>query len=84
MDNNAANFGFKLVYTDTPTREGFKYEPWHYSFAEISKPMLSEYRKIDLISFLKEEKLSGSSIITSKFIDDYISKNILDINPELL
>ena len=84
MDNNAANFGFKLVYTDNPAREGFKYEPWHYSFAEISKPMLSEYRKIDLKSFLKEEKLSGSSIITSKFIDDYISKNILDINPELL
>ena len=54
MDNNAANFGFKLVYTDTPTREGFKYEPWHYSFAEISKPMLSEYRNIDLKSFLKE------------------------------
>lgn len=84
LDENANHFGFYIVYTDNPKRKGFKYEPWHYSYAPISKPMLKEYRKLDIKQMLQKEKLMGSDHFTRAFISKYISQNILDINPELL
>ena len=33
LDENANTYGFHLVYTDSYFRKGFKYEPWHYSYA---------------------------------------------------
>lgn len=84
LDKNANRFGFYIVYTDNPKRKGFKYEPWHYSYAPISKPMLKEYRKLDIKEMLQKEKLMGNDYFTSEFISKYISENILDINPELL
>ncbi len=84
MDANSEKFGFYLVYTKEPKRKGFKYEPWHYSYAPISIPMLTAYRKINIIKFLKVQDLSGSDYFTSGFINSYIQNNILDINTTLL
>ncbi len=84
MDEHANGFGFYLVYTDLPNRMGFKYEPWHYSYAPLSIPMLKEYRKLDVKKMLQTEKLMGSEHFTEKFIHSYIKDNILDINPTLL
>ncbi|GGX21657.1 M15 family metallopeptidase [Aquimarina muelleri] len=83
MDANANTFGFFLVYTDKEDRKGFKYEPWHYSYAPLSIPMLKEYRKINITEELDKAKLLGNNYFTEKFIDQYIKNNILDINPEL-
>ena len=49
LDENSTKYGFYLVYTDNPRRRGFKYEPWHYSYAPISIPMLTEYRKLNVL-----------------------------------
>ena len=83
MEKNANRFGFYLPYTDSPKREGFNYEPWHYSFAPLSIPMLEEYLKLDLINLLTPNDLSGKSCIDEKFLESYINENVLGINPKL-
>jgi LAS superfamily LD-carboxypeptidase LdcB len=84
MDENAESFGFYEVFTDNPHRKGFEYEPWHFSYAPVSIPMMKEYQKIDLKQMLRETDIMGSEYFTDDFIDRYISENILDINPDLL
>ncbi len=84
MDENAKVFDFHLVYTDEPRRKGFKYEPWHYSFAPISVPMLTAFRSKNIVQLMKEETFLGSEYFTSGFLKTYIQNNILDINKELL
>jgi hypothetical protein len=84
LEKNANSFGFYIVYTDKHDRKGFKYEPWHYSYAPLSKPMLKAYRELDIKTMLQKEKLMGSEHFSEAFIHSYINENILDINPELL
>lgn len=84
MDENANKFGFYLVYTDNPKRKGFKYEPWHYSYAPISIPMLKAFRRKNIFKLILEEDIIGKENFTSGFLKTYIQNNILDINPDLL
>jgi LAS superfamily LD-carboxypeptidase LdcB len=84
MDDNANKYGFYLVYTDNPKRKGFKYEPWHYSYAPISIPMLKTFRRKNIFKLLLEEDIIGKENFTSGFLKSYIQNNILDINPDLL
>lgn len=84
MDHNANDYGFYLVYTNKKGRKGFKYEPWHYSYAPLSVPMLKEYKKLDIKKELQKTVLMGSTNFTTEFIQQYMNENVLDINPELL
>ncbi|GAA4270715.1 M15 family metallopeptidase [Aquimarina gracilis] len=84
LDKHANSFGFYLVYTDNQNRKGFKYEPWHYSYAPLSIPMLKAYRELDVSQELQKAKLLGSEYLSQDFINQYIKENILDINPQLL
>lgn len=84
MDENSKKFNFHLVYTDKAKRKGFKYEPWHYSYAPLSIPMLTSFRKKNILRLLQAEELYGNENFTSGFLKTYIRDNILDINPELL
>lgn len=84
MDKNSESFGFYEVYTQNPSRKGFKHEPWHFSFAPISIPMLKSYNDLDIKSILKEEKVIGNEYFTEDFIIQYKKENIMDINPNLL
>lgn len=84
MDEHANEYGFYLVYTDHPKRRGFKYEPWHYSYAPLSRPMLEAFRSKNILSLLANEDFLGSEHFTTGFLRNYIQDNILDINPELL
>ena len=84
LDTHAESFGFYEVYTDNPKRKGFEYEPWHFSYAAVSKPMLVAYRELDLKTVFQEEKVKGSAHFTDDFITRYRKENILDINPRLL
>ena len=83
LDKNAHSYGFYLVYTKNPKRKGFKYEPWHFSFVPISKPMLKAYLKLDIVTILQKNKLIGSNYFTREFIEKYKTENILDINTYL-
>lgn len=84
LDANSESFGFYLVYTDNGNRKGFKYEPWHLSYKPLSLDYLTEFKELDTLKTLQEERLLGSEHFTDDFIKSYISDNILDINPELL
>ncbi|PCJ97324.1 MAG: D-alanyl-D-alanine carboxypeptidase [Flavobacteriaceae bacterium] len=84
MDENSEKFGFHLVYTNEAKRRGFKYEPWHYSYAPISIPMLAAFRTKNILQLMQYEDISGREHFTAGFLKSYIRNNILDINPELL
>lgn len=84
LNINATSFGFYEVYTNNPDRKGFKHEPWHFSYASISKPMLEEYKKLDLKKVFEEENILGNEYFTNDFINQYRNEHIMDINPELL
>lgn len=84
MDENSEKFDYYLVYTNNPKRRGFKYEPWHYSYAPLSRPMLKTFRLKNILKQLKAEDFLGSDDLTTEFVKTYIEDNILDINPELL
>ena len=77
-------YGFYLVYNNETNREGFKYEPWHYSYKPLSQNYLREYQKLDLNTIIKTEQLMGCEHFSQEFITHYLNKNILDINPVLL
>ena len=84
LDQHSESFGFYEVYTNNSKRKGFKYEPWHFSYAPVSKPMLQEYKKLDLKAIFKEENILGNEYFSEEFIQKYRNQNILDINPDLL
>jgi LAS superfamily LD-carboxypeptidase LdcB len=84
MNLNASTFDFHLVYTNNKERKGFLYEPWHFSYTPLSIPYLKKYRKLNIQQLLKEENLIGSENFTQEFIENYITNNVLDINPKLL
>jgi len=84
MDENAETYGYHLVYTDDPKRRGFKYEPWHYSYAPLSIPMLEQLRGKNIASLLLREEFYGAEHFTIAFLKSYIQNNVLDINRDLL
>ena len=85
MDKNSEKFDFFEVYTDNGNRKGFKYEPWHFSYAPVSISMLKEYKEqINVKKMLSEEKLLGNEYFSEAFVSRYLKENILDINPKLL
>lgn len=84
LDENAVKFGYHLVYTDDYFRKGFKYEPWHYSYAPLSKPMLEQFRGFNIFRQLIREEYEGSEHFTTGFLKTYIQNNILGINEDLL
>lgn len=84
LDKNKEKYGFYEVYTNTPGRKGFKYEPWHLSYKPLSQPMLRAFLDIDLAAYLRKVNLLGSEHFTEAFIQKYTSENLLDIHPGLL
>lgn len=84
MDANSKKYDYYLVYTNDPKRKGFKYEPWHYSYAPLSIPMLTEFRSKNILQLLEKEDFLGCEHFTNGFLHTYIHNNILDINTELL
>jgi len=83
MNENAHKYGFYLAYTNNKFRKGYKYESWHYSYRKLSKPLLNEYLKLDIIKILKKENIAGNKVFTKQFIKKYIDEHVLGINDYL-
>ncbi len=83
LNINSEKFGFYITYNNDPNRKGFEYEPWHYSYAPVSKKMLSLFLKSDLKKVIKKEEIKGSEYFTDNFIEKYKKEYILDINKDL-
>lgn len=84
METHASDFGFFLVYTNDPSRKGFAYEPWHYSYVPLSNNYLKAYMQIDLKELVKDDKLEGGEHLDTVFLENYKKQHILDINPALI
>lgn len=84
MDKHANAYGFYLVYTNTANRTGFKYEPWHYSYAPISKNLLAQFlnkhQQNEIYTTIKKAGIP----VTYQFFNDYIKTHIKGVHPELL
>lgn len=83
LNLNSEKYGFYIAYNNDPNRKGFDYEPWHYSYAPISKKMLTIFLKSDLKKLIKKKEINGSKYFTDDFIEKYKNEYILDINPYL-
>ena len=83
LNLNSEKFGFYITYDNNPERKGFEHEPWHYSYAPISKKMLSIFKKSDLKKLIVKDEINGSDFFSDEFIEKYKREYILDINPLL-
>ena len=83
MDENAHKYGFYRAYTNNKFRAGYSYESWHYSYRNLSKPMLSQYNQLDLEKILENEKIAGNNYFTSSFIKKYKADQVYGINDYL-
>ena len=84
MEKNSYKFGFVLPYTKDLNRNGFLYEPWHYSYSELSIPYLKEYIKHKMIEEIYDPEILGINKLTKSFLKEYQEKFILGINKKLL
>ena len=62
---------------------GFDYEPWHYSYAPVSKKILNKLIESGLKQIIQKENINGAEYFNDEFLTKYINQNILDINPDL-
>ena len=83
LKENANDFGFYETYTNDPSRKGFNYEPWHYSYRPQSREFLRIYLKEQLYAHCIELPLHGLKDVDHILIDQYLEQQILDINPYL-
>tara|TARA_Y100000589_G_scaffold132313_1_gene126069 strand:- start:924 stop:1655 length:732 start_codon:yes stop_codon:yes gene_type:complete len=84
MKKNSKNYGFYLVYDDSPKRKGFKFEPWHYSYKPLSVRFLKRYIESNLIfKITQDSSLLGRKFINNSFLESYLKENLLDISKDL-
>jgi LAS superfamily LD-carboxypeptidase LdcB len=67
----ANTYGFYLTYTNDPARKGFAYEPWHWSYAPLSIPLLQQYKNVSLKDHISESNLQGKQYLTPEFLKLY-------------
>lgn len=84
LKENSHNYDFFEVYTNNPGRKGFKYEPWHISFAELSVPMLKQYLNTPMEKYVIDETMKGSKKFSKEFLSWYKDAYVLGINPQLI
>tara|TARA_B100001057_G_scaffold69343_1_gene63159 strand:- start:15489 stop:16214 length:726 start_codon:yes stop_codon:yes gene_type:complete len=83
LDKNSHKYGFYQVYTNDKNRNGFKHEPWHYSYAPISIDILNLFLELDLKKIFISNKIMGASYLDSVFIKKYKEEFVLGINSYL-
>ena len=84
METHAQDYGFFLPYNRDENRSGFKYEPWHYSFAPKSIPMLRQYLELDHAQLILTADLNGAECLGQEFLNSYIKSHVMGVDPSLL
>ena len=81
---NTAKYGFVLAYNEDLKRTGFNPEPWHYSFADLSRPVYRNYIKLIKPQDLGNPLLKGNELLTIPYLEEYIQKYVKGINTILI
>ncbi len=81
---HGSDYGFYESYTNDPNRPGFEFEPWHWSFAELSIPMLEQWYSLPLTEKLPLKEVAGNEVLTEAFLDQYKQQWGLGINKKLI
>lgn len=84
MSAYGTDFGFYLVYTNVENRNGFKFEPWHYSYKPLAQNYLKHFSRLDLVEDVKDENIGGNDYIDKNCLLSYFHTHLLGINPLLL
>jgi len=85
MQNNANRYGFIEAYPNNHNkRNGYYFEPWHYSYQPVSINYLSQYLENHLINRVKNEKIIGLYELPDNFFEKYQKDFILGIHQDLL
>ncbi len=84
METHAQDYGFFLPYNRDKNRSGFKYEPWHYSFAPKSIPMLRQYLELDHAQLILTADLNGAECLGKEFLNSYIKSHVMGIDHSFL
>jgi hypothetical protein len=80
---HAESYGFYLVYDNDPRRKGFAYEPWHYSYKPLSKPMLGLFLNIGLPAFYRGKSFEGKAYLTPTLLARYRREQLQCIHTAL-
>jgi len=80
MINNAERFDFYEAYTDDPTRKGYEFEPWHYSYKPIAIDYLKKYNQLISVKNVVSPALKGKELITDSFFEKYKNEYVNGIN----
>ncbi|MBC7389002.1 MAG: M15 family metallopeptidase [Opitutaceae bacterium] len=83
MLHNSERFGFYEAYTDDPTRTGYEFEPWHYSYKTLAIRYLKDYNRNVKLSYIKLPQLKGKELITEAFFSEYKRDYVNGLNPYL-
>lgn len=81
---HAHEYGFYMPYTNDPNRQGFAYEPWHWSYAPLSIPLLIQYKSVSLKKHIDHANLQGKSHLNKRFLEHYKKVWGFGINPCLI
>jgi LAS superfamily LD-carboxypeptidase LdcB len=84
MLKHGNSYGFYEAYTNDPKRTGFEFEPWHWSFAEHSIPMLEHYVSLPLHEKLPLKDLQGHQFLDEAFLSHYKQNWGLGLNDKLI
>ncbi|MDX9753593.1 MAG: M15 family metallopeptidase [bacterium] len=68
---HAHEYGFFMPYTNDPERKGFAYEPWHWSYAPLSIPLLIQYKTVSLKTHVEQAGVEGKEHLTDSFLQYY-------------
>jgi LAS superfamily LD-carboxypeptidase LdcB len=84
LKENAHQFDYHIVYSKDKSRTGFMYEPWHYSYAPVSKKLLKKYSQLNLNNIIRDNRILGYKNIDENCLKSYFRTHLLGINQELL
>lgn len=84
LQKNASKFGFHLVYTNNHLRPGFFYEPWHFSYKSLSKPILNCFLNENWIEYIDKKMILGYEIMNEKFIMNYLDNYMHGLDEHLV
>lgn len=85
MKKNAHLYGFIEAYPNNhKTRNGYFFEPWHYSYQPVSQIYLKDYIENEMILCVKDQPTIGLNDLPNSFFENYQNKFILGIHKNLL